>query len=136
MAEHTVSLEVVLILSAKADEAQIRQFFAGYRTQADNRIASLVALAPPATAAVLLDTAWAMDVTGASPDWEVEFDLTVTVRVADGYTKPQTCGYFASFFDDAKTYVRGVVDDAPNRHKAEIVGWHIHRDGTGGDEAP
>ena len=125
---HEVPLEIVLILSAKEGltAGQVAGFFGNYKSRADEWLSANVA------GVAIVDTEWHIDVFGGPTLWEVEFDLVVHVEGAP----QQDVAYqrVSGFFNAAKQAARNMIRSAPKKHQVKIERWHIHRDGTGGDE--
>ena len=139
MIEYEVPLEIILIMETPSSttEVEVRESVSGYRAQADSALTDRVSAAPPPAAASLVGTEWHFDVSGSPARWEVELEMTVMVEVADGVTAQQAFNMLAPYYQDAKDFVREIVRGPTTRRRARnarILKWHIHRDGTGGDE--
>lgn len=136
MVIHEMSLEVSLHITTRNDvtEQQIRGYLANYRGQGESKLAQLVLGAPVQASTSLVSTDWQLDVSDVGGIWEIELGLTAFIETAESITEKQVHIYLADFFDQAKAYVRALLDNAPNKAKVVIQDWHIHRDGAGGHE--
>lgn len=132
----TVTLEVNVEFTVRANvtDAQILGYLSGVEADTTTALQALVAAAPPATQAVYVGDVQRLELEGeGSTQRQLEWQVTLTVSVADAVTDEQVWAFLAGHFDEAKQRLRTLFAGAPAGADVVLQRWHIHRGGKFSD---
>ena len=130
MIQYTIRLKTVAWLSIRDNviENQIRGYLADIRSQMRDRIDTLVAAAPSAATASLVNTEFRLKVTNFGPgEWELYPKMVLTVSVASNITLTQVLNFLENYYDQFKSDMKTLIANAPAGANAQITEWHVHR---------